>query len=99
MQIDFNIWVIICGAIIVLGFFASFILWIRKENKVSNRLLSLLLLSFSLWMIHTFYSVTGIFRQNANLIKNYFSEVLENKNASIDKLSKKITNEFKSSRE
>ncbi len=64
MQIDFNIWVIICGAIIVLGFFASFILWIRKENKVSNRLLSLLLLCFSLWMIHTFYSVTGIFGQN-----------------------------------
>lgn len=61
MQIQFNGWVITCGALIVLGIFASIILWFRKD-----RFLSLLVLTISLWLIHTFYSVSGIFQQNAN---------------------------------
>lgn len=66
MKIDFTFPVIICSSMIILGFFAAVILWRRKENHLSNKFLSLLLLTFSLWLIHTFYGISGIFSQNPN---------------------------------
>lgn len=66
MKIDFTISVLLCGSMIILGLFASIILWFRKENRLSNRFLALLLLAFSLWLIHTFYSISGIYAQDPN---------------------------------
>ena len=64
MKIDFNWLVIICGAMIVLGLFAAFPLWMSKENRRSNRILSILLLSISLWLVDFFFNISGIYGQD-----------------------------------
>lgn len=61
MQIDFDFLVILCGALIVIGIFSFLLLWLRKD-----RILALLILTISLWLIHTFFSISGVFRQDAN---------------------------------
>lgn len=61
MKINFDFWVISSGASIVLGVFAALLLWFRKD-----RYLALLVLTISLWLIHNFYSVSGIFKQDPN---------------------------------
>ncbi len=64
MKIAFNIYVVLTLVVIAQGLFAALILGTSKVNKVANRFLSLLLLSFSLWLIDTFYKVAEVYQQD-----------------------------------
>lgn len=63
MQINFGIEVILYGALVVLGVFASFILFKRSENIGANKFLSLFLLLVSLWLVDSFLRISGIYNQ------------------------------------
>jgi AraC-like DNA-binding protein len=67
MQITFNFTVLILGVVISSSFFASILLWLSHQNKLSNRFLALLILSIALWLIDHFLRISGIYSQNANL--------------------------------
>ncbi|MFK8007420.1 MAG: helix-turn-helix domain-containing protein [Saprospiraceae bacterium] len=64
MKIAFNIYVILTLIVIAQGLFAALILSTSKVNKMANRFLSLLLLSFSLWLIDSFYKVAEVYQQD-----------------------------------
>ena len=64
MKIAFNIYVVLTLMVIAQGLFAALILSTSKVNKVANRFLSLLLLSFSLWLIDSFYKVAEVYQQD-----------------------------------
>jgi AraC-like DNA-binding protein len=72
MKIDFTWPVVICGAMIVLGFFAAFPLWLSKENRRSNRYLSILLLTIALWLIDFFFTISGVYGQDPDF---YFKPI------------------------
>lgn len=67
MKILLNFEVVFIGSLIVLGFFSSFVLWTRTHNKLPNRLLAAFLVCCSLWLIDTFFLVSGMYGQNADL--------------------------------
>ncbi|MFK7776359.1 MAG: helix-turn-helix domain-containing protein [Saprospiraceae bacterium] len=64
MKIAFNIYVVLTLMVIAQGLFAALILSTSKVNKLANRFLSLLLLSFSLWLIDSFYKVAEVYQQD-----------------------------------
>ena len=64
MKINFDIWVIVFGTLIILGIFSAFILFFRQENKLSNKILAVFLLATSLWHMDSFLNVSGIYNQN-----------------------------------
>ena len=72
MQIQFNSLVIINGAIIALGIFAGIGLLLRKENRIANQLLALLLICSSLWLIDNFFRISGIYSTNPDF---YFKPI------------------------
>lgn len=72
MTIEFNFKVIIISSLIILGFFSAVVLWFRTHNKLSNKLLAAFLVCTSLWLIDSFFSVAGIYTQNANF---YFKPI------------------------
>jgi len=75
MQISFQLSVVVLGAIIAQGIFASVLLFVQRYQALPNRLLSVLVLLFTLWMCDTFFRVSGIYRQNPNfyLLPIYYS--------------------------
>lgn len=64
--------VVLLGAIIAQGVFASFLLAISRKNVLANRLLGLLVLAFSLWLIDGFYQQAGIYQQDPDF---YFQPI------------------------
>lgn len=72
MQIQFSWLTVLYGAIISQGIFAALVLWFARRNRTSNRILAILLLSISLWLIDTLFRVTGIYHQQPNL---YFKPI------------------------
>ncbi len=72
MSIPFSIPVLLLGAIIAQGIFAALILFFHQRNPLPNKFLSLLLLSFSLWLIDSFYKVAHIYEQNPDF---YFQPI------------------------
>ena len=64
MQINFTFIVALNGAVIVLGLFAAFSLFMRKKNGPANKLMSLFLLSISLWLVDNFMRISGIYNQD-----------------------------------
>jgi len=66
VQVNFTFPVIFNGAIIVLGFFAAFGLFLKRENPLSNKLMAAFLMAISLWLCDTFMKVSGIYGQDAN---------------------------------
>ncbi len=64
VQIPLNWQVILLGSIIAQGVFASILLFSHPRNHASNRLLSLLLLAFSLWLLDPFNRVAGVYQQD-----------------------------------
>ncbi len=75
IQIPLTIAVILIGAIIAQGSFAAILLFIHRDNLMSNRYLGLLLLSFSLWLLDDFFNAATIYQQNPNFyfLPIYFS--------------------------
>jgi len=66
VQVNFTFPVIFNGAVIVLGFFAAFGLFMKKENALANKLMAAFLIVISLWLCDNFMRIAGIYRQNAN---------------------------------
>lgn len=66
MPIQLNLSTLLLGMIISQGFFAAVILWFSNSNKNSNRFLSLLLISISLWLADSFMRLAGIYNENPN---------------------------------
>ena len=64
MKIAFNIYVVLTLVVIAQGVFAALILGTSKINQIANRFLSFLLLSFSLWLIDSFYKVAEVYQQD-----------------------------------
>ncbi|RNC89338.1 MAG: AraC family transcriptional regulator [Allomuricauda sp.] len=75
MTINFNFLVVVLGAILSQGIFASILLGASKTNTVANRFLGALVLVFSLWLCDSFFSLAGIYGQNPNyyFLPIYFS--------------------------
>lgn len=75
IEIPLTITVILIGAIIAQGVFASILLLIHPENSTSNRYLGLLLFAFSLWLLDDFFNAAMIYQQNPNFyfLPIYFS--------------------------
>ncbi len=72
MTVNLTIPVFLLGAIIAQGIFAFFLLVASRKNILANRLLSLLVLSFSLWLIDGFYQQAGIYQQDPDF---YFQPI------------------------
>lgn len=72
MQIYFGWLTVLYGVIISQGIFAAAILWFAQRNKLSSRILSVLLLSIALWLIDTFLGVSGLYKQAPDL---YFKPI------------------------
>lgn len=72
VQIPFTFPVILHGALIAQGIFAAVVLLFIQTNRPANRFLAALLLSFSLWLIDSFYRLSGIYQQDANF---YFQPI------------------------
>jgi hypothetical protein len=72
MEINFSWLTALFGIIISQGTFAAIILWFAERNKPSNRILAVLLVCISLWLIDTFFSVSGIYQQAPNF---YFKPI------------------------
>lgn len=66
MTVNFTFPVILNGAVIVLGFFAAFGLFLKKENPLANKLMGLFLIAISLWLCDNFMRISGIYGQDAN---------------------------------
>ena len=66
MSIPFHFHTILIGAVIAQGLFAAAVLQLRPANKKANRFLSLLVVLFSMWLLDTFFRVSGIYHQNPN---------------------------------
>ena len=64
MKIELNTSVVAVATIIILGLFAAIVLFPRKENRLPNRFLSILLFSVALWLVDAFMRVSGIYSQN-----------------------------------
>ena len=75
MEIPFSLSVILTGALISQGIFAAILLFFQRKNPLANRYLAFLLLTFSLWLIDSFFRVSTIYEQNANYyyLPIYFS--------------------------
>ncbi len=75
MQIPLTIETLLVGAVIAQGLFASALLLFQVQNKVANRFLSLLVLTFSLWLCDSFFRVAGIYDQDPQFyfLPIYFS--------------------------
>ncbi|MFK7903521.1 MAG: hypothetical protein AB8B69_00275, partial [Chitinophagales bacterium] len=72
MSIPFTLPVLLSGAIIAQGIFAALLLFFYQRNPLPNKFLSLLLLSFSLWLIDSFYKVAHVYEQNPDF---YFQPI------------------------
>lgn len=72
MQIFFGWLTILFGVVISQSAFASVVLWFNPQNRPSNRILAVLLLSIALWLIDTFLGVSGLYKQAPNL---YFKPI------------------------
>ena len=66
MEIKLNVLVVLFTVMIIIGLFSAMILFIRRENKLANRILAFFLLATSLWLVDTFMNVAGIYAQNAD---------------------------------
>lgn len=75
MEIPLTIEVILLGAIIAQGIFASALLLIQQDKLKSNRYIALLLLFFALWLLDDFFNAANIYQQNPNFyfLPIYFS--------------------------
>ena len=67
MKIDFGIYPICYFAAVVLGLFSSALLLFSPKNKQANRLLGLLLLAITGWVLDAFFRVSNLYAQNAHL--------------------------------
>ncbi|GAB3936143.1 helix-turn-helix domain-containing protein [Mucilaginibacter myungsuensis] len=65
--INFNIVVAILVVVISQSLFTSGILWFSSQNKLSNRLLAVLLFAIALWLVDDFMRASGIYRQHPQL--------------------------------
>lgn len=66
MEIKLTIEVIIIGAIIAQSIFATLMLIFSKKNTTSNRILAILILAISLWLIDSFLYVSGVYTNDPN---------------------------------
>jgi hypothetical protein len=66
VQINFTYPVIFNAAVIILGFFAAFGLFFKRENPLANKFMATFLVVISLWLCDTFMRIAGIYNQNAN---------------------------------
>ncbi|TFF33544.1 helix-turn-helix domain-containing protein [Mucilaginibacter psychrotolerans] len=75
MKIELSLYTIVYFAAIVLGAFSAGLLIFSTKNKLANRLLGLLILAISGWLVDAFFRVSGLYSQNANLyfLPIYFS--------------------------
>ncbi|MEM9525679.1 MAG: helix-turn-helix domain-containing protein, partial [Bacteroidota bacterium] len=64
--------VIFFAVAIIVGGFASLILFWQRANQPANRFLSLLLLFTALWLLGFFFATGGLYQQNPNL---YFKPI------------------------
>lgn len=75
LTIPLNFTVVLIGAVIAQGTFAALLIFLQRHNQHANRYLSLLVLSFSLWLCDTFFRVAGVYQQNPDFyfLPIYFS--------------------------
>ncbi|MCB0642529.1 MAG: AraC family transcriptional regulator [Phaeodactylibacter sp.] len=75
MNIPLSLAVLIIGAIIAQGIFASVLLLLRAENRQSNRYLAIFMFLLALWLCDTFFKVAHIYDQDPNfyLLPIYYS--------------------------
>lgn len=64
IEIPFSPAVILTGAVIAQGFFASLLLLLQRRNQKANRYLGILVFFFSLWLCDTFFRVSRIYQQD-----------------------------------
>lgn len=67
MQITITLFVCLLAIVISQAVFASGLLWFAKKNKLSNRLLSILISCIGLWLCDNFLRMSLIYRQLPNL--------------------------------
>ncbi len=67
MQIEFNALVVLLAIVISQSFFAGGLLLSANKNKLSNRLLAILIIAIALWLADDFMRVSMIYRQIPNL--------------------------------
>lgn len=67
MTLQFNALTAILGIVISQSIFAAGLLISSKKNKLPNRILSLLLIAISLWLVDNFMRIGMIYRQYPNL--------------------------------
>ncbi|MEZ4917928.1 MAG: helix-turn-helix domain-containing protein [Saprospiraceae bacterium] len=75
LEIPLKIEVVLLGAVIAQGIFASLALLFQQHNRRANRLLSLLVLGFSLWLCDLFFRTAQVYQQDPNyyFLPIYFS--------------------------
>lgn len=67
MQIHFTLLTGFLLVVIAQSFFAAGLLFCSRENRPSNRLLALLIVTLALWLIDHFMRIAGIYQQQPNL--------------------------------
>lgn len=67
MQINFNVLVVLLIVVISQSLFAAGLLFSSTKNKLSNRLLSILIIAIALWLTDDFMRISRIYRQYPNL--------------------------------
>lgn len=67
MKIDFGLTVILYLAAITTGLFFSLLLFFSSKNKIANRLLALLIIAITGWIIDAFFRASGIYGQRPDL--------------------------------
>jgi AraC-like DNA-binding protein len=67
MQITFNWLVVLMGVVIAQSLFAAGLLFFSRQNMISNRLLSVLIIVIALWLSDDFMRLAGIYQQRPNL--------------------------------
>ncbi len=67
MKINFDLNVIVYFAAISVGIYTSLLLWFSSKNRFANKVLSVLILSISGWVIDAFLRTSGIYRQYPSL--------------------------------
>ncbi|MBD1393950.1 helix-turn-helix domain-containing protein [Mucilaginibacter glaciei] len=67
MKIDFGINVILFLVAIIIGLFSAALLLSSAKNKTANRLLALLMLAITGWIVDAFFRASGIYGQRSDL--------------------------------
>lgn len=75
MNLTLNIPGMVVFALISSGLFASILLLLKRENRIANRYLALLVFFLSLWLFDTFFRMAGVYEQEPKFyfLPIYFS--------------------------